>query len=172
MIKGIHGLFAQRPSCFCFCICLFVSPRGGQGSVWESVDEGGDGSGVVGGAGKGHRGEGKQSLENYQYINISKYLSRYFIYIKHGHRSEGKQSLREKSIFLSHRNSSKSTKDKEDQKITEGKTCLLLKSFSIILNRKISSLPKRKKPFLTVVSFFSSFPCQFYVSPRFQEVRG
>merc|ERR1712012_1290606 len=36
-------------------------PRGGQGSVWESVDEGGDGSGVVGGAGKGHRGEGKQS---------------------------------------------------------------------------------------------------------------
>merc|ERR1719394_320496 len=31
-------------------------------SVRESVDEGGDGSGVVGGAGKGHRGEeGKQS---------------------------------------------------------------------------------------------------------------
>merc|ERR1719230_1979050 len=26
-------------------------PRSGQGSVWESVDEGGDGSGVVGGAG-------------------------------------------------------------------------------------------------------------------------
>merc|ERR550534_2835861 len=25
-------------------------PRSGQGSVWESVDEGGDGSGVVGGA--------------------------------------------------------------------------------------------------------------------------
>ena len=62
MIKGIQGLFAQRSSCFCFCSFPFVSPRGGQGSVWESVDEGGDGSGVVGGAGKGHRGEGKQSL--------------------------------------------------------------------------------------------------------------
>merc|ERR1711922_72664 len=36
-------------------------PRSGQGSVWESVDEGGDGSGVVGGAGKGHRGEGKRA---------------------------------------------------------------------------------------------------------------
>merc|ERR1712211_32856 len=35
-------------------------PRGGQGSVWESVDEGADGSGVVGGAGKGHRGEGNR----------------------------------------------------------------------------------------------------------------
>merc|ERR1719394_800390 len=47
---------------FCFCSFPFVSPRSGQGSVWESVDEGGDGSGVVGRAGKGHRGEGKQSL--------------------------------------------------------------------------------------------------------------
>ena len=72
----IHGLFAQRSSFFCICICLFVSPRGGQGSVWESVDEGGDGSGVVGGAGKGHRGEGKQSLEDYQYI----YQNIYHIY--------------------------------------------------------------------------------------------
>ena len=70
MIKGIQGLFAERSSCFCFFSFPFVSPRGGQGSVWESVHEGGDGSGVVGGAGKGHRGEGKQSLENDQYIKI------------------------------------------------------------------------------------------------------
>ena len=106
MIKGIQGLFAQRSSCFCFCSFPFVSPRGGQGSVWESVDEGGDGSGVVGGAGKGHRGEGKQSLEDYQYI------CRYILYISgKGHRGEGKQSLREESTSLSHRNCSKSTKD-------------------------------------------------------------
>ena len=62
-LQSDSDLDSIRNSCdVCFCVCHFVTPRGGQGSVWESVDEGGDGSGVVGGAGKGHRGEGKQSL--------------------------------------------------------------------------------------------------------------
>ena len=53
-------------------LVLFVfSPS--SSAIGKSVDEGGDGSGVLGGAGQGHRGEGKESLEDYQ--NTCQYIS-------------------------------------------------------------------------------------------------
>ena len=163
MIKGIHGLFAQRPSCFCFCICLFVSPRGGQGSVWESVDEGGDGSGVVGGAGKGHRGESKQSLEDYRYIKYIKIQVNIF-HIYQARASEARANrAHEKNIHLCLTEIVQNQPKAHIllyQKITQGKTCLLLKSFSITFDRKSSS-PPRKKNFFDRGVIFSSFPCHF-----------
>ena len=53
-------------------LVLFVfSPS--SSAIGKSVDEGSHRSRVVGGAGQGHRGEGKESLEDYQ--NKCQYIS-------------------------------------------------------------------------------------------------
>ena len=53
-------------------LVLFVfSPS--SSAIGKSVDEGSHRSRVLGGAGQGHRGEGKESLEDYQ--NTCQYIS-------------------------------------------------------------------------------------------------